>query len=437
MRDSFQDVYAKHLQHADYGYPLRMPEPMSTLPQNYQDDGLQIGDVGTIDSRGQFDVLFNIFKRSDNPLHDSRGVPKNFQPVQLGDVKYSDNPISPGPIHSHGIQRILQPGKPRPADYEFDTSTAAGAILILPQGAVSLELSLPDRLREVARKSALDWFEFAKKHYGVEHLDRSLYLVTGFYKARSWSLGSFNNPTDATGKILARRDDTNHNIYLLEFTFPADCRHRDCGDDSGSNQTVFITGFKITVSSWLPDPVVLRVTESETTWSILVRLLKACLNRLRGFSDAHKQRAAISVEHSPQLSQPFHPSDIINRFLLSKNRNAKVAITHDSQWMDMMKEGLRHEDLLHEDRLETFLTRCYTISVDSEGENSTVFLQGKMFVLLFHMRLGTLMTVYSDDTMDSVSSTVDPQDTSAEPEMSEPLASEFEVSSPPTFELKI
>ncbi|KAF9219022.1 hypothetical protein BS17DRAFT_663941, partial [Gyrodon lividus] len=74
-------VYAKHLQHADYGYPLRMPEPMSTLPQNYQDSGLQIGDVGIVDSKGQFDVLFNICKRSDNALHDPRGVPENFQPV--------------------------------------------------------------------------------------------------------------------------------------------------------------------------------------------------------------------------------------------------------------------------------------------------------------------------------------------------------------------
>ncbi|KIJ58359.1 hypothetical protein HYDPIDRAFT_141567 [Hydnomerulius pinastri MD-312] len=416
MSDSFQDVYAKHLQHADYGYPLRMPEPMSTLPQNYQDGGLEIGDVGIVDSKGQFDVLFNICKRNDNPLHDPRGVPKNFQPVQRGDVKSSDNAISAGPIHSHGIKHILQPNKPRPADYEFDSSTPAGAILILPHGAMSVELLSPEQFREVAAKNALDWYEFAKKRYGVQHLDRSLYIITGFYKARSWSLGSFNNPTDATGKILARRDDNNPNIYLLEFTFPADRRHSCGGDDSGSiNQTVFITGFKITVSGWLPDPIVLRVTESETTWFILVRLFKACLSRLRGFSGGYKQRAAISVEHSPQLSQPFHPSDIINRFLLSKNPNARVAITHDNQWMDMMKEGLTHEDLLQEDRLGTFLTRYYTISVDSEHENTAVFLQGK-----------------ADGTMNSVSPIVDPHDPSPKLEMSDPPAPELGVSPPPT-----
>ncbi|KAI9454958.1 hypothetical protein HD554DRAFT_302113 [Boletus coccyginus] len=326
---------------------------------------------------GQFDVLFNICKNSDNTLHGRRGVPENFHPILLrGEVKSSDSAISPGPIHSHGIQQILQPSKPRLADYEFqvDSSTSAGAILILPHGAISKELLSPQQFREVASGSALDWYEFARKCYGVEHLDYPLYLITGFYKARSWSLGSFNNPTGVTGKILAQSNvEKNPNIYLLTSEFPADRRHGG-GDDN--NQAVFISGFKITVKRWLPDPMVQMATESETTWFILLHLLKACLNRLRSLSGAHKQRAAISVEHSPQLSQPFHPSDIINHFLLSKNPNARVAVTHDNQWMDMMKKGLTHEDLLQDDRLGAFLTRCYTISVDSECENTAVFLRG-------------------------------------------------------------
>ncbi|KAI6166161.1 hypothetical protein EDD17DRAFT_125229 [Pisolithus thermaeus] len=302
MRDSLQDVYAKHLQHADYGYPLWMPEPMSTLPQDYQDNGLQIGDVGSVDSMGQFDVLFNICKRSDSLLHGPHGVPKNFQPVRHGDVKFSDNAIYVGPIHSPGIKQVLQPNKPRLAEYEFDPSTPAGAILILPHGAISTELLSPEQFRRVVAENALDWYEFAKKRYGIQDLDRSLYLITGFYKARSWSLGSFSNHTDDTGKILARRDDDNSGIYLLEFTFSAGSRHSHGGDKDGSiNQTVFITGFRITVRNCLPDPVVLRVTEPQTAWSTFVYLFQACLNRLRSFSGIHKQPAAITVENSPRL----------------------------------------------------------------------------------------------------------------------------------------
>ena len=84
-----------------------MPEPMSTLPQDYQDRGLEIGDVGIVGRDGQFDVLFNICKHSDNALHDSRGVPENFQPVPQGLVRFSENTISPGPIHSPSITRNL------------------------------------------------------------------------------------------------------------------------------------------------------------------------------------------------------------------------------------------------------------------------------------------------------------------------------------------
>ena len=115
MKYSFQlqDVYAKHLQHADYGYPLRMPEPMSTLPQKYQENGLQIGDVGIVDSKGQFHVLFNICRHDDNPLHDAHGVPENFEPVLQGEVNSNDDAIPAGPIHSRGIKHLLQPNKPR------------------------------------------------------------------------------------------------------------------------------------------------------------------------------------------------------------------------------------------------------------------------------------------------------------------------------------
>ncbi|KAI6012903.1 hypothetical protein BKA83DRAFT_4364678 [Pisolithus microcarpus] len=318
MKDSPQDVYAKHLPY-DYGYPLRGPEPMSGLPETYQDDGLQIGDVGIVDKNGQFDVLFNICKGSDNCLHDRRGVPENFQPTREGEVNHRDNAIPPGPIYSHGMTQILNPTE-HCVDYQFHSSGRAGAILILPHGATSAELLSPEQFRKVAMKNALDWYEFAKKCYDDPHLDRSLYLITGFYKAPFWSLGSFNEHKDDTGTIEARRDDANPNVYLLKFSFYADWRC--CRGDAGQsvNQTVFIVGFKITFNSWLPDPVVLSVKETETTWSKLVRLLKACFHRLYHFSGGYGQYAAMDVDHRPELSQPFHPSDIINRFLLSKVR---------------------------------------------------------------------------------------------------------------------
>ncbi|KAI6009827.1 hypothetical protein PISMIDRAFT_254066 [Pisolithus microcarpus 441] len=82
-----------------------------------------------------------------------------------------------------------------------------------------------------------------------------------------------------------------------------------------TNQT---TSFKITVKSWFPRPLVLPLQKLETRWSILAHLVKAWLKRLRGSSHGCGLPAAISKLHNPRLSQPFHPSDIINRFPLSK-----------------------------------------------------------------------------------------------------------------------
>ncbi|KAF8450963.1 hypothetical protein L210DRAFT_821777, partial [Boletus edulis BED1] len=71
--------------------------------------------------------------------------------------------------------------------------------------------------------------------------------------------------------------------------------------------------------------------------------------------------------------------------------------------------GLTPEDLLQEDRLGTFLTRCYDVSLDSKREITAVFLQGK-----------------DDGTMDYVSPSVDTHDLSPEPEMLDPPASELD-----------
>ncbi|KAI6103757.1 hypothetical protein EV401DRAFT_696527 [Pisolithus croceorrhizus] len=377
MSDSFQDVYAKYLQHHDYGiygYPLRMPEPMSTLPENYQDFGLQIGDVGVVDREGQFNVLFNICKRDDNAVN-VHGVPDNFQPVEQAAVKSNDKAIRSDAIYSHGIKRNVESAN----DYEFESSAPAGAILILPQPVTSTTLISLGEFREVATQQALNWYEFAKKFYNDRHLDRSLYLITGFYKTTSWSLASFKRPTSDQGRILARKGASDSNEYQLKSTFPIDCRSHS-GDNI--NQTVFITGFTISVKSWLPGPVVLQLPGSETLWSILVCLFKAWLNRFRGSSHGHKQPTAMIVEDNPTLSQPFHPSDIINGFLLSKNPSAKVAITHDDQWMEMMKEGLTHEDFLQTDHLRAYLDGY---NVDSERENAVVFLRSKTCAL-FHIR---------------------------------------------------
>ncbi|KAF8416473.1 hypothetical protein L210DRAFT_3656570 [Boletus edulis BED1] len=192
-------------------------------------------------------------------------------------------------------------------DYEFATSARAGAILLLPQCAMSVKLVSPEQFRAEAMKSALNC--------DVTSIVLSMYLITGFYKARSWSLGSFNNPTGTTGRILARQNDKDPNVYPLVFEFPADLH--DGGSSSGNfNQTI--------LSHWFQD----------YGQHSSVQGLSRLVTRFFGWAQA----AYGYTEHKPELSQPFHPSDIINRFLLDKNPDDRVAITHDDDWMYTMKD---------------------------------------------------------------------------------------------------
>lgn len=81
-----QSLYAKLLTRAEpaRGYPLWVPEPNTTLPEEYHHTGLRIGDVGVVTAHGSFDVLFNICLPADHPLHANyHGVPEGFQQINL------------------------------------------------------------------------------------------------------------------------------------------------------------------------------------------------------------------------------------------------------------------------------------------------------------------------------------------------------------------
>lgn len=76
------EVYSKSLV-GDHGFPLWTPQLKAELPEDYQLDGLKIGDVGIVSPvDGSFDVLFNItLPRNRQPY--PRLVREGFVPVIL------------------------------------------------------------------------------------------------------------------------------------------------------------------------------------------------------------------------------------------------------------------------------------------------------------------------------------------------------------------
>lgn len=62
------------------GYPLWNPEPVS-LPEDRQEKGLEIGDVGVIDEDGIFNFIFNVYQFPDAALagHTVTGQPNIYE----------------------------------------------------------------------------------------------------------------------------------------------------------------------------------------------------------------------------------------------------------------------------------------------------------------------------------------------------------------------
>ncbi|KAF8553279.1 hypothetical protein OG21DRAFT_1267503 [Imleria badia] len=345
--DSPQDVYARCLPNSR-GYPLWFPEPSNRLPSSYRQDGLQIGDVGHVSRKGTFNVLLNICHGPNHALHQRLSVSFGFEPIELIDheVEVISNAVPPGfVITSPGI---IQPNPASQSDghYEFTPSSAKGAILILPDGATSHDLPANERFRKVAMERAFDWYEVAKEHYGESISSGSLYLITGFYKARSWSLASFHDATTTEPRhiwVVPRSEGTNPGRKWM-YTFPVECRDGPGPDHNGSvNQTIFISGFKIAVRDdvlgWMsqkPDVQPVPAVRPRKV-SCFSRFLMRLFGKKNTSKRPRRENGGADVNDVPALSQPFHPSDIINRYLLNKDPDALVAVTHDSEWITLVE----------------------------------------------------------------------------------------------------
>lgn len=92
---------------------LWSPDPV-LLPAACQSVGLKIGDVGTVDERGRFEVFFNILEPSPGI---SGSLPLNFPPVVENDTRCVDQDLLPREV-------VSSPGTPWNVD-QLDMLTVA------------------------------------------------------------------------------------------------------------------------------------------------------------------------------------------------------------------------------------------------------------------------------------------------------------------------
>ncbi|KAH0838802.1 thioredoxin-like protein [Lanmaoa asiatica] len=370
-----QDVYARHVS-SPRGYPMWTPEPSSQL-LSYRPEGLRIGDVGVVvPENGNFDVFFNICLPKDHHFHKATGVPDGFSPVELSDadIKTVPNVESAGqiitassvtrrrsatqvrlfqhykgtmgvqPLHTNRtLDRVGQSGA---TGYTFNLSSSEGALLILPEGAECHDVRDPRPFFEQASRHAATWYHFAEENLGRIISHDSIYVITGFHKARSWGLAGYQNEkgnSDFSARFtVGTREGGNLAAnYNWETTRSMDWRVGPFDGLGIANQSVFIRGFKIALRSsvqgvpqrWVsfepsrPSGRSDHGTSSGDSWlasawrgiSKTVGISSEGADRGVGRDSRENAGVRIEIQRVPEILPVFHPSDVINRYILQKD----------------------------------------------------------------------------------------------------------------------
>ncbi|KAG9312047.1 hypothetical protein JVU11DRAFT_7326 [Chiua virens] len=305
-------------------------------------DGLKIGDVGHVTSDGVFRVCCNINCKPDAEIN-SR-VP-DFRDIELDKTDIEINPHAiPSPMVIKSKCITEDDCDDLSAPRVFRSKISSGAILILPSGArfENLQDSAIEKFRKIAEKHGHEWC------MTTPPACKLVILITGLYKARSWSLGYFNDPPE---KITATPQNARPLVPPQKYTWKADNATIFPGghsEESALNQTVFLRGF------W--------VTEKD----VPAEKDRSCLSMLWVFLNWLRRSRAVEIQHKPMLTHPCDISDELSRRLLEKIPAAKIAIIHDNDWTHMLDEE-SCEALVQVDRILETLQDSGLVSMNNHG----------------------------------------------------------------------
>ncbi|KAF9070255.1 hypothetical protein BDP27DRAFT_1512299 [Rhodocollybia butyracea] len=392
-------LYSQLLIHKPHGYPLWDPKPDENSPDEWRKNGTSIGDVGYLSRTGSFIYLFNVCCLAEDPVNIG-GVPPGFKKLEIDprNIRGSEDKHTPAThiaSHPSSILRTtipFPPGQPRirwvlsvypDAGLSFTCQSSKGALLILPEGGNSFDHKDVEAFRTYATDNARSWFSYAGTS-GAE----SLYLVTGCDKARAWGAACFSDAV--YGQVYlelvpkAPRDNGDRPDYIFHR---ADYAVANTGADSQfKNQCIFLRGLKINLRKKRMDRMAkVQVSaypglnldgkpdlnskgqSSSSSWNLkgLTRYVsRSSSNPTQESEDASLSTMSSSPDFRSEMldscydstgdeettdsgsddsfhfwSEPYHPSDVLNKWILNEHPNVDIAITHDNDWMWSIREG--------------------------------------------------------------------------------------------------
>ncbi|KAF9532533.1 hypothetical protein CPB83DRAFT_846941 [Crepidotus variabilis] len=212
-------IYHDQLLLKGRGTPLWHPSPNRRLPKSYRREGINIGDVGTVNEFGAFCFLFNIFEEAGSEINGGL-VPNGFRPlhwmtlteregndadnvgVDLRDVEeqrvYDDGSW----LGTGAIEEVVESGE---SGHSFRTRACEGAILTMPFGATSKDLVNRQLLQEYMTTNLEEWYIYANRKRGRQAQNGNIRLVYGCDKVSSWGIATFHHEQIAFGELSPER----------------------------------------------------------------------------------------------------------------------------------------------------------------------------------------------------------------------------------------
>ena len=212
------EIYERLLRQKKRGFALYVPQPNRRLPTAYQRIGIRIGDVGIITPDGGFSFLFNICVPHDDPINPPI-LPEDFSPLKpaltdLDVVEFSrfssgsylaSASIEKKEGESHpkcvppnsSIPSFINDGDTR--GLYFETSASEGAVLTMPEGAMSLDLENDAVFSDYLEANVRKWYEFVSRVRGRRDIrNGQIRLVIGCDKTTAWGIATVSGMSQQT-----------------------------------------------------------------------------------------------------------------------------------------------------------------------------------------------------------------------------------------------
>ncbi|KAI3620010.1 hypothetical protein WG66_009060 [Moniliophthora roreri] len=247
-----------------------------------------------------------------------------------------------------------------------------------PNGAFRVDCAPLAAFREYAEQNAYEWYQFINGTLRREAENGSLYLVTGFDKTNAWETALFHSSlsSQSCSLIFTAAGASDGRMRLSQSSvLQTSVTSRCSPSNAKNNQTLFIRGFRISLrqgpSAWILGGV--RTTSTQSSSKDIFdamgrsgsypgsspagsgrggtssRTSSRSSGQSPGPDEGDSWTGGSSKDHTSNTSleeddfgvppsQPYHPLNVINDFILQNNPTAEVVVTHDDDWISLLTE---------------------------------------------------------------------------------------------------